>query len=208
MISAIILAAGASRRMGQPKLLLPWGGITVLEQVVSAFARAGIQDIRIVTGAERARIEEAVRHFAARYPVKTIHNEAYADGEMLSSLQCGLRALQTADSPDPQLVPLAALIGLGDQPQVEERTVHLVRDAYHETGIPLIVPSFKMRRGHPWLVARPLWTEVLNLPGSQSPRDFLNAHADQIHYVASDSPSILADLDTPEDYRAHRPKTL
>jgi CTP:molybdopterin cytidylyltransferase MocA len=62
-----------------------------------------------------------------------------------------------------------------------------------------------MRRGHPWLVARTLWNEILGLRPDQTPRNFLNAHAEDIHYVELDSPSILADLDTPEDYRMARP---
>lgn len=70
---------------------------------------------------------------------------------------------------------------------------------------PLVVPSFQMRRGHPWIVSRALWAEILAMLPPQTPRDFLNAHAKDIQYVEINSPSILADLDTPEDYRASRP---
>jgi molybdenum cofactor cytidylyltransferase len=63
-----------------------------------------------------------------------------------------------------------------------------------------------MRRGHPWLVARSLWNELLELQPPQSPRDFLNRHAGEILYVEVDNPSILADLDTPDDYRNAHPK--
>src|SRR6266508_3209245 len=93
MISAIILAAGASRRMGRPKMLLPWGNVSVLEHVISVFARAGIEDILVVTGAVREQIEEAVVKYGKRYPVRSIHNRDYSHGEMMSSLQCGLHAL-------------------------------------------------------------------------------------------------------------------
>jgi len=67
------------------------------------------------------------------------------------------------------------------------------------------VPSFQMRRGHPWLVARPLWPEILALKPPESTRDFLAGHAHEIHYVNVDTPSILADLDTPEDYEKSHP---
>jgi molybdenum cofactor cytidylyltransferase len=62
-----------------------------------------------------------------------------------------------------------------------------------------------MRRGHPWLVARALWSEIFELQPPASPRDFLNKHAGEIHYINIDSESILADLDTPEDYQKAHP---
>jgi len=193
MISAIILAAGQSKRMGQPKMLLPWGELTVIEHVISTFLNAGIEDIGIVTGGARDQVEKAID----KYPVRKIHNNDYATGEMLSSLQRGLRALPNQAQ--------ATLIGLGDQPQVQERSVRLICELYRESKSELIVPSFQMRRGHPWLVARPLWNEILELKPPESPRNFLNRHAGEIHYVDVDTRSILADLDTPEDYQKSRP---
>jgi CTP:molybdopterin cytidylyltransferase MocA len=62
-----------------------------------------------------------------------------------------------------------------------------------------------MRRGHPWLAARPLWQELIEMDTAQTPRDLLNAHSNEIHYVALDTPSIFADLDTPEDYHRSHP---
>jgi molybdenum cofactor cytidylyltransferase len=139
------------------------------------------------------------------YPVRSIHNKDYSQGEMLSSLQCGLRALSSQPLFGAKSVTAAALVGLGDQPQVQARSVRLVCEAFMETEGPLIVPSFQMRRGHPWLIAQPLWTELLEMRPPRSPRDFLNAHTTDIHYVNMDTPSILTDLDTPEDYEASRP---
>lgn len=171
----------------------------MLEHVISVFAAAGVEDLLVVTGADQEPIEEAVARSANRYPVRVVRNSAYPHGEMLSSLQCGLRALNPNENAD------AALIGLGDQPHVQERSVRLVCEAFLRTESKLVVPSFEMRRGHPWLVARALWQEILMLQNPKSPRDFLNFHADDIHYVKVDTPSILADLDTPEDYRASHP---
>lgn len=193
MISAIILAAGQSRRMGQPKMLLPWGQLTVIEQVIRTFRGAGIEDILVVTGGTRELVEKVIEP----YPVQKIYNSNYEAGEMLSSLQLGLRALSDQVR--------ATLIGLGDQPQVQERTVRLVCEAYRESQSSLVVPSFQMRRGHPWLVATPLWNEVLKLEPPESPRDFLNRHATDIHYVEVDTSSVLTDLDTPEDYQKTHP---
>jgi len=193
MISAIVLAAGQSKRMGQPKMLLPWGKSTVIEHVLGTFLNAGIEDVVVVTGGAREQVETLI----SQYPVRTIHNMDYAAGEMLTSIQCGLNAMPAEAQ--------AALIGLGDQPQVQEKSVQLICMEYQGRKSRLVVPSFQMRRGHPWLVARPLWDEILALKPSESPRDFLTRHVTEIHYVVVDTPSILADLDTLEEYQKSRP---
>jgi molybdenum cofactor cytidylyltransferase len=83
--------------------------------------------------------------------------------------------------------------------------VQAVVSRFEETESNLVVPSYQMRRGHPWLAASPLWEEILAMQASESPRDFLNRHTAEIEYVNVDNPSILADLDTPEDYLKSRP---
>jgi molybdenum cofactor cytidylyltransferase len=193
MISAIILAAGESKRMGQPKMLLPWGESSVLGQVISTFQRAGINDILIVTGGAREEVEQIIEQHGAR----GVFNDQFASGEMLSSLQLGL----VSQSSQTQ----ATLIGLGDQPQVQAGTVRLICKRFTPQRSRLIVPSFQKRRGHPWLVERTLWQELLEMQSPQSPRDFLNEHAKEIDYVEVDTPSILADLDTPQDYQTSHP---
>jgi molybdenum cofactor cytidylyltransferase len=191
MISAIILAAGESKRMGQPKMLLPWGKSTVLQTVVSVFQAAGVKDILVVTGGAHNQIESLIGK-----SVQTIFNPDFASGDMLSSIQVGLTVKKHEAS--------AALIGLGDQPQVEGRSVQRILREYKETKASIIVPSYQMHRGHPWLVTRELWDGILQMKPPDSLRNFLNHHAREIHYVNIDSPSILQDLDTPEDYlRSH-----
>ena len=194
-VAAIIPAAGQSRRMGQPKLLLPWGQTTVLGQVVGTFGEAGLGAIVIVTGAEREEVDELAAGLAEKYPVRCVHNAAYPTGGMLSSLQCGLAALGQEFE--------AALIGLGDQPQMESGTVRSILKAYETSKAGIIVPSYRMRRGHPWLVQRSLWDEIRALQAPLTLRDFLNTHSDKIEYVPVGTPSILKDLDTPEDYACH-----
>ena len=192
MISAIILAAGQSKRMGQPKMLLPWGNTTVLEKVIATFKAADVEDILVVIGGDRDAVESLVGGSA-----QIIFNPNYAKGEMLSSVQVGLVGLKPGAE--------AALIGLGDQPQVRERSVRSVLKAYRNSGASLVVPSFQMRRGHPWLVARVHWDEILEMRSPASLRDFLNRHADEIHYVELHHESVLQDLDTPGDYLKSKP---
>jgi molybdenum cofactor cytidylyltransferase len=207
MISAIILAAGQSKRMGQPKMLLPWGNVTVIEHVISVFEGAGVEDILVITGGASEQVTRVIQNIPDHNKIHVVNNEDYERSEMLTSIQCGLRILlQDVAAKDSGMKPeAAALIGLGDQPQVRTGSVRKVMEAFVETQSPIVVPSYQMRRGHPWLVAQSLWHELLALSPNQSPRDFLNAHASQIQYVNVDTPSILADLDTPEDYQLAKP---
>ena len=192
MITAIILAAGQSKRMGRPKMILPWGETTVLGQVIATFEAAGVEDILVVIGGDGELLEASLGD-----SVRTVFNPDYANGEMLSSIQAGLAELK------PEVE--AVLIGLGDQPQVRERSVQSVLEEYTQSKASLIVPSFQMRRGHPWLMARQHWEEIQSMHFPESPREFLNLHANDICYVEVDDPGILKDLDTPEDYLQSRP---
>jgi molybdenum cofactor cytidylyltransferase len=195
MISAVVLAAGLSTRMGLPKLILPWGSTTVIGQVVATLAQAQVDDIVVVTGAARTEVEAAVGQ--GRWEgIRMVFNPRYVEDNMLVSLQAGIAALGGQVD--------AMLVALGDQPQIEFDVVRLLVDTYRTEGHPLIVPSFRMRRGHPWVVARALWPDLLSAPAGSTMRDFLLAHTGQITYIAVSSPSILRDLDTPEDYARDR----
>ncbi len=192
-VSAIILAAGKSSRMGQPKMSLAWGNTTVLGKVVETIQNTGIDDVLVVTGGAKNEVEKII----ANYQVRIVHNQDYANNEMLASIQLGLQAQKpTAE---------ATLICLGDQPQVEERSVRLVCEMFLAQKSRIVVPSYRMRRGHPWLIARELWDEVLQMRAPESMRDFLNKHGENIFYINYDSPSILQDLDTPSDYLKYKP---
>lgn len=190
MLSAIVLAAGQSSRMGQPKMALPWGKTTVLGQVIETLQSAGLEEILVVAGGAR----EATEKIAAAHRVKTIHNPH--KGEMLESIQIGLRALQGG----------AALIALGDQPQMQVETARSVIAAWKQSGAGIVVPSYENRRGHPWLIAENYWGEILAMPAeSSSMRDFFKARQNEIFYVSVAAPSVLQDLDTPEDYLRFKP---
>ena len=182
--------------MGQPKLSLPWGRTTVLGQVVETFAAAGLEDILVVTGGACQQVEELVSLLSKKYPVRGIHNPAHAEAGMTSSMQTGLAALGAEVQ--------AALIGLGDQPQVRQETIRSTVTAFIQTGPPLVFPSFQGRRGHPWLAACRLWPELLALPQTTTARQFFKTYTGQIAYVAADE-SILQDLDTPGEYFRQRP---
>ena len=196
-VSAIVLAAGLSSRMGQSKTLLPWGGTTILGRIVGALAEAGLDEIIVVTGAGHELVENEVAFLARVFPVRAEFNKNYETGEMLSSIQTGLR---TASS-----TATAGLVTLGDQPQILVETVQLLLAARKNTKQPLIMPSFKGRRGHPWLIGRQLWSEFLEMRLPSTARDFFEHYSSLIQYVEIQNPSILKDVDTPSDYAQEKP---
>jgi molybdenum cofactor cytidylyltransferase len=187
-IAAVVLAAGLSRRMGRPKLVMPWGETTVIGRVVSVLLEGGVEPVVVVTGGAHEQVAAAL----AGRPVRTVFNPRYEQDSMLISLQTGLAEL-------PETVE-AALVVLGDQPQIELPVVQAVISEYHVHPAALIVPSYHMRRGHPWLVERRLWVELFALRPEATLRDFLAGHAGEIFYLPMDNGSILQDLDTFEDY--------
>jgi molybdenum cofactor cytidylyltransferase len=192
VIGAVVLAAGLSQRMGRPKMILPWGDTTVIGRVVSVLLTE-VDEVVVVTGGAKNEVEVALE----KLPVRTVFNPDFANGEMLLSLKVGL-----ASFPDDIE---ATLIALGDQPQIEESVVQQVISGYKQTKSSVVVPSYQMRRGHPWLLAHPLWDTVFDLQPPNTLRDFLRNHAAQINYIEVENPSIIQDLDTPDDYHCFRP---
>ncbi len=187
-VAAIVVAAGLSRRMGRPKMALPLGGTTVIGRVVDVLAQGGVDPLVVVTGGARDEVIAAL----SNRRVILAYNQDFANGEMLVSLQVGIKALPAGTE--------ACLVALGDQPQIEGEVVAAIVGAYRKNCPTLLVPSFQMRRGHPWLIHRLLWPDLLALTFPSTARDFLNKHAEVITYLPVDHPSVLQDLDTPEDY--------
>lgn len=194
IIGAVVLAAGMSRRMGQPKQLLPWGKTTVIGQVVNVLQAAQVAQIVVVTGKSREQVEQTLKNTSAQ----CVFNPRYETSEMLTSLKVGISRLHDEVQ--------AVLVVLGDQPQIQVSVVQGLIEQYRFGKGVLIVPSYQMRRGHPWLVDRSLWQEILQMDDErESMRNFLNHHAQDIVYYLVDTPSILTDMDTPEDYQQMRP---
>ncbi len=192
-ISSVVLAAGMSRRMGRPKLLLPWGNSSVICTVASNLISTNMQEIIIVAGELTTEFIDATNHL----PVVVVQNPHYYKDDMVLSLKTGLRALQKIFD--------AVLICLGDNPHMETRVIQQMQNYFHENRPPLLIPSFEMKRGHPWLVRKDLCAELLMLKENLTMRDFINYHKDLIHYLDVETPTVFMDLDTPEDYEAQRP---
>lgn len=188
MIGAIVLAAGESTRMGTQKLLLPYAGSTVIEEIVDQVLRSGVDACVVVTGHEPERIREGL---GAR-DILFAQNDRYREG-MLSSVRAGLAVPDTSWS--------AAIILLGDQPSVRSATIDVLIESHSTRPEDIVVPSFEGRRGHPLLVPMRFREEILERFDETGLRGLLRAHPESVTEVSVDTKSILEDLDYPEDYQ-------
>lgn len=187
-ISGIVLAAGLSSRMGRPKMLLPWKGSTVIDQIIQTLVQSELGDILVVTGANRTEIEDAIKF----YSVRTVYNPDFENGSMLVSLQAGVKALPSNCC--------AFFVILGDQPFLKAGTINSLLDLYYDQPGKIIIPSYKMRRGHPWLLDCSLKNEILDLVEPENLRDLLIRNESEIEYLVVNDPEILEDMDSPDDY--------
>lgn len=190
-VTAVILAAGESSRMGRPKLLLPWGETTVLGRTIQNVQDSAVFDSMVVSGAQAHEVAEIAQ--AAGVPV--LFNEQYVAGEMLSSLQTAVRHLPATID--------AVLVMLGDQPLVEPQTIDAILAAYWQGEGEIAAPQFDSRRGNPVLIGRRYFDELLALPPGAAPRDLLKKH--HVHLVPVESESVLLDIDDPDEYERLRP---
>lgn len=193
-VTAVVLAAGESARMGQTKQLLPWGDTTMLGQVLKNLQASLVNEIVVVTGHER----DKVTAIAEAAGVKTIYNPEYEDGGMLSSLQAAVKRLPPNRD--------AVLVVLADQPLVEPEIISKLIKAFWQGRAQIIAPGFKDRRGNPVLFDRHYFAELLALPLGEAPRTLLRRHSQAVSLVSVDSAAVLLDLDTPDLYRRWRPK--
>lgn len=192
-VTAVILAAGQSTRMGQPKQLLPWGQTTVLGQTIRQARHSLAHQVLVVTG-HRAT-ETAV--IASEEQATICHNPDYAAGEMLSSLQTAVRHL-------PPTVT-AVLVMLADQPLVTPDTLNRLLIAYWQGQGDLIAPTFAGQRGNPVLIGRRFFAELLALPLGAAPRHLLQSHPQELRLLPVPQDDILQDIDHPETYARLRP---
>lgn len=193
---AVILAAGASTRMGRPKQLLALDGQTLLVRTVEAALASEAWPVVVVLGANAEAIEPTL----ARHPVLIVENEAWAEG-MASSLRAGIQTLrQFSRALD------AAVIALCDQPAFSADTIAQLVAAQRMTGRSIVAARYAGRQGAPALFLREHFPTLAALTGEAGARDLLNG--DPARVAAVELPELALDLDTPADFAAaQKPKT-
>ena len=184
-VAAVVLAAGQGLRFGGQKLLAPLRGRPLLQHALDAVNASSLSPIVVVLGADGDAIETGVSPGRARI----VRNPDHATGQA-SSLRVGLRALEASD---------AAVVVLGDQPNVTAALLDALVEAQRSTGAAAVVCMQDGRRSPPTLLHRDLWNQVDELRGDTGARDVLARRTDVAVYAVADEVARLDDIDTQED---------
>jgi molybdenum cofactor cytidylyltransferase len=186
-VAAIVLAAGASTRYGQPKQLLPVGSRTMLQHVVDIVLASPVDQTIVVLGHRAGEMGATLKDA----PADIVINEEWEAG-LSTSVQAGLRTVR----PDVQ----AALFVLADQPAITTEIIAALLGRYRETGAPIVVPTYQGKRGNPTLFDRSLFAELMEVRNNQGGRQLVEMYGDRIEKVEVGSEAVLVDVDTEEDY--------
>lgn len=192
--AAIVLAAGLSRRMGRPKLLLELEGRPIIRHAVERVFSSGILQVLVVTGPEHEDLARALHGL----PVRFVVNETPEAGQG-SSVSAGVRALPAGTT--------AVLIALGDQPGVPAEVIPALLDALKLAGKTVAAPRYADGLGNPVLFAASVLPELLALSGDRGARAVVERDPSRLAVVEIASP-MPRDIDTPEDYERLSASTI
>ncbi|HEY9675597.1 MAG TPA: nucleotidyltransferase family protein [Waterburya sp.] len=187
-VGLIILAAGASSRMGTPKQLLSYQGRSFIRHMAEVAIASVCQPIAVVLGANAQRIKPEI----SELPIQIVENQQWAEG-MSTSIRVGLEALLAVN----QNLE-AVVIALCDQPFVSSQTLDQIVEAYHFTGKPIIASEYAGTLGVPALFSRLLFYELMALKSTEGAKQLIKRHIDEVFSIPFADGAI--DIDTPEDY--------
>ena len=188
-VAGILLAAGMSRRLGQPKQLLPYHGRSLVRHAAETGLASGLSPVVVVVGA----FADDMARELADLPVQLVHNPHYAKGQS-TSLRVGVAALPADIA--------AVVLLLVDMPAVGAPVIRQVVEAWQATGALIVRPAFDGQPGNPALFAAALLPELAAVQGDEGGRPVLRRHAAAVHLVPVSSAAVLRDVDTWEQYRA------
>lgn len=186
-ISAIVLAAGESKRMGKPKLLMPLGNSTALERTIDNLLSSEVSEVIVVLG---YKSQEMTRIIADR-PVKIAVNPIYKRG-MSTSIITGLSVVDNKAD--------AIMLILADQPFIGSKIINKLIGEFIHNNKGIVFPAYQSNQGHPVIFAAKYEAELLKLEGDVGARGIIRKHANDILEVAVDSESICLDIDNMSDY--------
>ena len=184
MISGVVLAAGASSRMGRPKLAIQLLGRTLLSYALDSFLRSGVDEIIMVV----REGQEVPPEPDSDARVRLVVNPDWREG-MSSSLKAGIRSVKGE----------AAVVGLGDQPLLRPSTIDELIRKYRATAARIVVPVFDSRRGNPVLFDRSLFPQILKLGGDVGAKSLIDQNTGALAEVLVDDPGVVMDVDLPSD---------
>ncbi len=193
MITAIVLAAGSSRRMGEVnKLLLPFGDKTVIEQVVDSLLAVDNLEVIVVLGHEAAKVQTII----GTRPVKMVINEKHLLG-MTTSIQTGVRAAAANSN--------GYMICLSDLPLITSEEYSKIVQTFHQVVISqvqsILIPTFQKQKGHPIVFAKAHQQAILEHQEMEGCKKIVQQNATHLHFLECAHPHILQDMDTPNDYQ-------
>ena len=189
MIAGLVLAAGASRRFGSTKQLLPLGGRALIDWPLDALRQNRMSQLVLVLGHDAAEIQRT----ANLSGIDVVLNPDYAQG-MSTSLQCGLATLRAEIS--------SVLVITCDQPLVSGAHLEKILDTGASGDYPIVATDYGDYSGVPMLLARSVWPMAETIQGDQGARVLLRLRPDLASYVSSEDPAMSLDVDTPEQYEA------
>ena len=185
MVSAVLLAAGLSSRMGRAKQLLVLGDKPVVRRCLDALLDAGIRDIVVVINLQGGAIAETL----CGAPVNILVNDI-PNSDMAESMRIGLRGLGHK--------PTGVLVCLSDHPLVSAKTIGVLCNEHRADQEKIIVPIYNGRRGHPTLFPATIIQELFS---GMTLRDIIRSNPQRVRSVDVDDEGIVLDMDTEEDYR-------
>jgi molybdenum cofactor cytidylyltransferase len=195
MIVAVVLAAGESSRMGRPKALLPIEGVRFIEKIVNSLKSTRVGKTIVVLGHNA----EEMRRKIADLSVDVVINPDYKQGQ-LSSLMAAVRSIaSSANAGDVDGI----LVHLVDHPYISPDLVNLMIERFYESKKLIVVPRYRERRGHPVILSKLLFEELLATPLDQGAKAVVHAHSSETLEIVTDDEGVTIDIDTPEEYRRH-----
>jgi molybdenum cofactor cytidylyltransferase len=188
-ISGILLAAGESKRMGKPKLLLNLGKSNIINTTIENLLKSEIFELIIVLGHEAQKIECSLSEQDKR--IKFVTNENYREG-MSTSIKCGVLTASKESE--------AFLIALGDQPLISPKIINRLIEKYQSSGVGIVTVMHQSLRGHPVIISKRYVQEILSLNGDIGARDLLKLHLDDTASINIESSEEFFDVDKTQDY--------
>jgi len=173
--------------MGRPKQTLPIGGAPMLQKVLDIYRASNVDKTVVVLGADADNVRRGVKF----HDETVVVNGRYEDG-MSGSIKAGLAAVPKEAE--------AALIGLGDQPNLKSSTIDAIVEEFKSSGASVVVPVYHGQRGNPVLFHRSVFNQIMKLEGDVGAKSVVRSNESRLKEIAIEDRGILFDVDTPADY--------